>query len=304
MMKYLFVLSYFLLISCYKTKKMQKAFAPFDTQGHRGCRGLMPENSIPAMFKAIDLGVQTLEMDVTISKDKKVVLSHDPFFSHEITTMPNGDSIKETQEKNYNLFKMTYDEIKLFDVGLKTHPRFLQQIKIKISKPLLEDLIDSVEAYILKNNKTPVFYNIETKCLAETDNIFHPNPNVFCELLMDVINKKNIANRTIIQSFDIRTLIYIHKHYPKLKTALLIDEGDLDTLENQLIKLGFIPTIYSPHYSLIDKKLIQNCHKKNIQVIPWTINDIDKLKELKLLGVDGAISDYPNLFNRLLKSPQ
>jgi len=278
---------------------MNTSQIPFDTQGHRGCRGLMPENTIPAMFKAIDLGVQTLEMDVVISKDNKVIVSHDPFFNYEITSMPNGDSIKEKDEKSFNLYKMTYDEIKLFDIGLKTHPRFLQQTKIKTSKPLLEDLIDAVETYISKNNKHLVFYNIETKSLPETDLIFHPSPAIFCELLMSVINKKGIANRTIIQSFDIRTLAYIHKHYPKLKTALLIDEGDLDTLENQLVKLGFVPTIYSPHYSLVEKHLIKHCHKKNIKVIPWTINDLDKLRELKLLGVDGAISDYPNLFNEL-----
>lgn len=297
-MKYIIILYCFIIISCMGTKKLSTPKPLFDLQGHRGCRGLMPENTIPAMLKAIDFGVLTLEMDVVISEDEKVVVSHDAFFNHEITTKPNGDSIGEGEEKQFNLYKMTYNQIKSFDVGLKTHPRYQQQSKIPAVKPLLEDLIDAVENCTATNKKPLVFYNIETKSLSETDLFFHPSPAVFCELLMSVINKKGIANRTIIQSFDIRTLVYIHKHYPELKTSLLIDEGDLDILENQLVKLGFVPTIYSPHYSLVDKKLIQICHQQNILVIPWTVNDINKIKELKSMGVDGIISDYPNLFNK------
>ena len=229
-MKYLLVLYCFIISACMGTKKSSMSQPLFDTQGHRGCRGLMPENTIPAMLKAIDLGVHTLEMDVVISQDNQVVVSHDAFFNHEITTKPNGDSIGESEEKQFNLYKMTYSEIKSFDVGLKTHPRFPQQRKIPAIKPLLEDLIDAIENYTTKNKKPLVFYNIETKSLPETDLLFHPSPAVFCELLMAVINKKGIANRTIIQSFDIRTLQYIHQHYPKIKTALLIDEGDANTL--------------------------------------------------------------------------
>ena len=298
-MKYLLTLYCFIIISFMGTKKSSTLQPSFNTQGHRGCRGLMPENTIPAMLKAIDLGVHTLEMDVVISQDEQVVVSHDAFFNHEITTKPNGDSIGESEEKQFNLYKMTYNQIKSFDVGLKTHPRFQQQSKIPAVKPLLGDLIDVVESYITKNNKPLVFYNIETKSLPETDLIFHPSPAVFCELLMSVINKKGIANRTIIQSFDIRTLKYIRQNYPKIKTALLIDEGDANTLEHQLKELGFVPTIYSPHFSLVTPLLIASCHQKHIQLIPWTVNDVSKIKELKLLGVDGIISDYPNLFNGL-----
>ena len=83
----------------------------FDKQGHRGCRGLMPENTIPAMLNALGLGVNTLEMDISISKDKKVFLSHEPFFNHEITTTPNGEYIAEKDEKQYNLYAMDYAEI-------------------------------------------------------------------------------------------------------------------------------------------------------------------------------------------------
>src|SRR6478736_4625869 len=96
----------------------------FDFEGHRGCRGLMPENSIPGFLKAIELEVTTLEMDVVICKDLKVVVSHDPFFSHEFCLKPDGTKIKEEEEKNYKLFEMTYEEIKAYDCGSKVHPRF------------------------------------------------------------------------------------------------------------------------------------------------------------------------------------
>ncbi|HYO20902.1 MAG TPA: glycerophosphodiester phosphodiesterase family protein, partial [Flavisolibacter sp.] len=114
---------------------MNTAISTFDKQGHRGCRGLMPENTIAAMKKAIDLGVTTLEMDVVITADEKVVLSHEPFFNHEITTKPDGSYVKEAEEKTLNIYQMTYDRVKSFDIGLKPHPRFPQQQKLPAVKP-------------------------------------------------------------------------------------------------------------------------------------------------------------------------
>jgi glycerophosphoryl diester phosphodiesterase len=108
----------------------------FDLQGHRGCRGLMPENTIPAMLKAIDLGVTTLEMDVVITKDNKVVVSHEPWMEKEITTKPDGSFINTTVESmEFNIYKMNYDEVVKYDVGMKPHPRFPNQQKMKVVKP-------------------------------------------------------------------------------------------------------------------------------------------------------------------------
>src|SRR5580765_2886505 len=101
----------------------------FDVEGHRGCRGLMPENTIPAMLKAIDLGVTTLEMDIVITKDSQVIVSHEPFFNHEITTKPDGSFVTEGEEHSLNIYNMSYTETQQFDVGLKTHPRFPEQAK-------------------------------------------------------------------------------------------------------------------------------------------------------------------------------
>ncbi|MBS1755575.1 MAG: glycerophosphodiester phosphodiesterase [Bacteroidetes bacterium] len=290
-----------LFAACSQNKKMTTAKTTtlpenFDKQGHRGCRGLMPENTVAAMVHALDLNVTTLEMDVVISKDKKVLLSHDPYFNAEISTKPDGSFINENEEKKYNIYQMTYDEVKTYDVGLKPHPRFPQQQKIKAVKPLLSDVFTSIKNEMMVRKRPFPFFNIETKTTAQTDHIFHPEPAEFVELLMAVINEFALQEQVTVQSFDIRTLQYLHKKYPQVKTALLIEGFDRRSINLQLEQLGFTPTIYSPSYNLVTPELVQQCHEKEIQIIPWTVNEKEKIKELINMGVDGIISDYPNLF--------
>ena len=268
----------------------------FDVEGHRGCRGLMPENTIPAMIKGIQLGVTTLEMDAVITKDKKVILSHEPFFAADISTSPDGKTFTNSEEKKYNLYQMTYAEIETWDVGLKPHPRFPRQQKLKVHKPLLSDVIDSVEQYIGKNNLSPVSYNIETKTYAITDNIYHPAPEEFVQLLLAVINEKGIKNKTIIQSFDIRTLQIIHRLDSSIKTALLIEGYNKKTAGENCKQLGFIPTIYSPEFNLVNEELVSYCKNNNMLLIPWTVNDKINIDRLVKIGVNGIITDYPDLF--------
>lgn len=279
-----------------KTMVNQTNMPDFDRQGHRGCRGLMPENTIPAMLRAIDLQVTTLELDVVISKDKQVVVSHDPIFNHEISSHPNGQPVTQEEEKKLLLYQMNYEEIARYDVGMRPHPRFPKQEKIKVAKPRLADLFDEVEKYISASQLRPVFYNIETKCKAATDGINHPEPNEFVELLMAVIKEKGLEKRVIIQSFDMRTLRVLHARYPGIRTALLIDAGDELSLEQNLEKLTFTPSIYSPHASKVNALLVEECKAKGMQLIPWTVNTLDEITQLKKLGVDGIISDYPDLF--------
>ena len=269
----------------------------FDKQGHRGCRGLMPENTVPAMINAVGMGVTSLEMDVVITKDKQVILSHEPFFNHEITTKANGSFITEKEEKNFNIFKMSFAETQQFDVGSKTHPRFPQQQKMAVHKPRLADVIDSVKNYMMMARRPFPYYNIETKTNPATDNIYHPAPAEFVELLMAVIKEKQLEDFVIIQSFDFRTLQYLHQHYPAIKTAMLIEDYDKRSFEDQIKALGFTPSIYSPAYVLATEVTIKKCHNQNIKIIPWTVHDKKEIERLKALGVDGIISDYPNLFN-------
>lgn len=270
----------------------------FDIQGHRGCRGLLPENTIEGFKKAIDLGVTALEMDVVISKDNQVVLSHEPFLSHEICLDTSGNKIAETDEHTHNLYQMNYDEIKACDCGSKIHPRFKEQQKIKAVKPLLSEVIDFTENYIKTNypNKR-IQYNIETKSNLKTDAVFHPKPSVFVDLLVNVLNEKGIKDRVFIQSFDVRTLQYLHSNYPQFKTVLLI-ENKMSIAKNLKI-LGFTPDVYSPEYILLSKKKVHQLHQKNIKVIPWTINKQDDMKRIMGFGVDGLITDYPNRYFEL-----
>ena len=267
----------------------------FDIQGHRGCRGLMPENTIPAMLKALDLGVTTLEMDVVVSKDNKIVVSHEPWFETEITTKPDGSFIKPGQAMQYNIFQMNYDEIAKYDVGMKPHPRFPKQQKVKTIKPLLADLFDSITENMKTRRRPFPYYSIETKCLPAGDGRFHPKPAEFVELLMQVIREKQVEERVIIQSFDFRTLQYLHEKYPTIKTAMLIEDSDVNDFEGQLKRLGYTPQIYSPNHTLVDEEMVKQCHDKGMKIIPWTVNDAKQFKKLKNLGIDGVITDYPDM---------
>lgn len=263
-----------------------------DVQAHRGGRGLMPENTIPAMLHAIDLGVRTLELDCVISADGKVVVSHDLYMASEFMLKPDGAEISKAEEKGLLLYKMPYDSIRKYPEGVKTHPGFLSQVKVKTYKPLLADLIDSVEGYVRAHHLKPVYYNIETKCEPQYDDVAHPKPEPFVALLMGVIRAKGILPRVTIQSFDFRTLRVVHRDYPSLPTALLT--GNKAGFEKNVAELGFTPTIYSPSFNLVDADLVRAAHERRVAVLPWTVNEDKDIRAMAALGVDGVISDYPD----------
>jgi len=191
---------------------------------------------------------------------------------------------------------MTFEETQQYDVGLKPYPRFPKQQRIKATKPLLSEVIANADAYATLKGWPLPFYNIETKSKPATDGINHPAPQEYVDLLMAVIKEKKIEDRAIIQSFDPRTLQIVHSQYPGIKTALLIEDFDKRPLKEQLQQLGFTPTIYSPAYSLVTATLLLDCHRKKMKVIPWTVDDKKEIERLKGMGVDGIITDYPDLF--------
>jgi glycerophosphoryl diester phosphodiesterase len=270
--------------------------AAFDFEAHRGGRGLMPENTIPAMLNAIRIPeVVTLEMDVHISKDGQVLVSHDPYFNAAITTTPDGKYLSAKEGQAILLYKMNYADIKKYDVGMKPHPDFPRQQKLAVSKPLLSVLIDSVEQFAAANHRV-MLYNIEIKSKKEGDNINHPEPGVFAEKLIAVLKEKRILDRCVIQSFDPRAIQVVHQQYPSVQTSFLVDKNGADKLDEQLKKLDFLPTIYSPVYTAVTQELVDACHAKKIKIIPWTVNSAEEIQRLAGLGVDGLISDYPDLF--------
>lgn len=268
-------------------------FPAFSNEGHRGGRGLMPENTIPAMQHAIDIGVTTLEMDTHITKDQEVVVTHDDYLSPAFMLDPQGLEIPKSDARKYAVFQMDYAALKQFDLGSKYYEAFPQQKKMKSYIPRLGELIEAVQQYLKETGKKQVFYNIETKCSPEGDGSLNPDPETFVKLLMEVIEKKGIQPFVVIQSFDKRTLQVLHKKYPKVKTSYLV--ANKKSFEENIADLGFNPFILSPMYQMVNVELVKKCHEQQIKVIPWTVNTAKEIAELKALNVDGIISDYPDL---------
>lgn len=268
----------------------------FDKQAHRGGRGLMPENTIASEKNAINYDC-TLEMDLQMSRDKKIVVSHDAYFNSDFSLTPEGDSMSKKDGLSRLIYNMPYDSVTKYDVGLKPNPGFPQQKKIHAIKPLLIVLIDSVEAYA--NQKHHInHYNIEIKSSPKSDGKFYTSLEEYVDSSMKIIIEKGIASRTMMQSFDVRALRMIHKKYPRVKTSFLVSATNKKNAQEYVEELGFVPNVFSPEFSLVTKDLVNAFHKKNILVIPWTPNTLEEIQRLKSMGVDGLITDYPELFSQ------
>lgn len=265
----------------------------FDLQGHRGARGLMPENTIPAFLEALNNGVTTLELDVVITKDGHVLVSHEPYMSHEMCSTSSGENIPAEEELRYNIYKMTYAETQQFDCGLKPHPGFPGQKNMMATKPLLRNVIAAAEDHIKSYTFYEVDYNIEIKSVKNDEGKFQPSVKEFSEKVFEIINQYLPWERVVIQSFDFRVLNYWHKKYPSVRLAALVENKK--SVDANLKVLGFIPSIYSPDFMLLkSQSTVSALKKKKIRVIPWTVNKPEDMMRLKTWGVDGIITDYPN----------
>ena len=269
----------------------------FDWQGHRGARGLLPENSLPAFRKALELGVKTLEMDVVISKDNQVVVSHDPWFSADICLTPEGREIGAQEQNGYNLYQLSYDEIRSYDCGSLGNPRFERQEKVSIHKPLLTDVFKMAEKFCKDEMRDEAYYNIEIKSDPEWDQIYHPIIQLFCDLVYQTIDAYIPWDRVTIQSFDFRVLRYFHETHPEIRLSAL-EEFEADP-EKVTENIGFLPEIYSPYYKLLKSRRVEWLHENGIKVIPWTVNEVEEMQELIRMGVDGIITDYPDLISQI-----
>lgn len=268
-----------------------------DVQAHRGGPGLLPENTIEAMKKALDLGVNTLELDLHVSKDGKVVVSHDAYFHHRYATRPDGSLVQKQDPKEY-LYHMTYEEIAKYDVGLRPSEVWPEQENIPAVKPLLSDLLTFVESYTKEKGYSPVRYNIEIKSRnASGEGKNWPAYSNFVDICMRELLKFKLDERLVVQSFDQRALNYMAKKYPEIHFSYLIGANQTD-LEAAMAKLDFVPTWISPHYTLVDEEFVAKAHEKGMKIVPWTVDNVEDMQKLIDLRVDAIITNYPD---RLLK---
>ena len=287
---FIVLLQFLFLQTC--TKPIVEPIKKIDYQGHRGCRGLMPENTIPAFEKALDY-VNTLELDVVVSKDKKIIVSHEPWMSELICSLPSGEPVTKAEAKEIKIYQLDYDQIKQYDCGKRGNIKFPQQEKIASYKPSLEDMVKHIDSYCLSNNKKLPWYDIEIKSEEEHYGEFQPHPEEFVKLMIKELKALNIKDRCNLQSFDINILEEIKSQDSEIIVAYLID--NINRLTKNLKKLSFKPEIYSPYFKFVTKSMVDKCHAKSIKVIPWTVNNQKDMRKLIEAGVDGIITDYPNL---------
>ena len=276
-----------------KASVMMEKKLPFDWQGHRGARGLAPENTIPAFLKALEFpAVKTLELDLAVSSDGYLVVSHEPWISASICTHPDGKAVRAEEEEKLLIYEMPYEQIQAFDCGSRGNSRFPEQIPQMASKPTLDAVVKEVEQYCDQRGREMPYFNIEIKSTPEWDGTKTPMPEVFAKLVAEKLLELNIDEVSTIQSFDPRPLQYLHKNYPDLTLVFLVENEQ--GMEANLQTLGFTPDIYSPYYKLIDRPAIEWAHQKGMKVVPWTVNTTKDMQRLLEWGVDGIITDYPD----------
>lgn len=272
--------------------------ADFDLQGHRGARGLLPENTIPSFLRALDLQVRTIELDLAVTADSVVVVSHEPWFSSIICSTPDGRPVSAENERTYNIYRMTYDEVRAFDCGSRGNRLFPTQEAMAAYKPRLDSTFQVLDRHASETGRDEPRYNVEIKSRPEFDVTFTPDPSAFAGLVYDVIRDEGVTERTTVQSFDSRPLRALREIDPALSLALLVD-NELGLARN-LEELSFTPSIYSPHHRLVDRVLVDSVHALGMQIIPWTVNDTRSMERLVTLGVDGLITDYPDSAHQIV----
>jgi len=265
-------------------------------QGHRGCRGEFPENTLPAFQHALEMGITVLEMDVCMSADGQVIVSHEPYMNSLYAIKPDGTPVLKSEENALNVFKMSYSEVRKFDVGSRGNPLFPEQKKVFAYKPLLEEVFQMAEDFRKKTGKK-IFYNIEIKSDPKEYGVSQPaTVDEFSEKVWAVMAKHVRPEWIILQSFDFNVLKYWNKsiqsgHFPRVDlSALVTRKGP----ESTCTDLGFTPAIYSPNFTFLTKDIVNDCHLKGMKVIPWTVNELTDVKAMIQLGVDEIITDYPS----------
>ena len=298
-----FIMSSISFSSCKQSENKEQPKYIVDVQAHRGGMGLLPANTLESMKNAVDLNVNTLEMDIVVTKDKKVILSHDKFFTEE-TTRPDGSHVKKEDPREY-IWKMTYDEIKKYDVGMKKLPNFPEQKCIPTIKPLLSDVLSFIENYAKEKGMAPMKYNIEIKADPDwnggIEGVDWPVYNEMVDICVEVLNSFNLGERLIVQTFDERALAYMNEKYPELHLSYLVGGDEVRWLENKemdfdtiLGNIGVVPEWFSPASVFVTKSNVEEAHRRGMKVVTWTVDNKDDMVKMIEAGVDAIISNYPN----------
>ena len=266
--------------------------------GHRGCRGLFPENTLASFQEAIRLGVHAIELDVVVSGDNKIVVSHEPFMSQTYCLRPDGAELTNDEDQKHNLFQMSYEEIIQFDCGLKTHPRFPNQKKQKAYKPLLKEVIETCENFVKTNSHQSIDYIIEIKSKPKYYNVFYPEPYEYVKLVIETISRYDFINRIVLKSFDVAVLNEIKKQHQEIKVSLLVNKEEI--ISDKLEQLDFKPEILGPYFELLTRETVIKYQNLDFKIFTWTVNDSLGIKGIQNYGVDGIITDYPNRLAKVL----
>jgi glycerophosphoryl diester phosphodiesterase len=269
-----------------------------EIHGHRGCRGLRPENTLPAFLHALTLGVDVLEMDVVIAADGEVIVSHEPWLT-PLCRDAAGRQIQAGTERDHNLYRLTTPEIRRCDCGQTPHPGFPDQLLLPAFKPTLRETIQAVEAMVGELARPAVGYSIELKSEPAGDGIFHPAPTSFVALVLAVLRATPaVLARTTILSFDKRILQAVRQQAPTLPVCLLV-EDELPLAEH-LAELDFLPDTYGPKFQLVTAPMVAHLRALGIHLVPWTVNEPGDMRRLLSLGVSGLTTDYPDRLHALL----
>ena len=294
-----------LLICCSLTSALQLLSAtqikklPI-VHAHRGGAAIYPENTIPAMLHAVEIGVPMLELDLHVTRDSQVVVSHDAYMNPIKALKPNGDNIPVDSARMYSIYSMTYDSLKRYDVGSRPNPAFPNRKNLKCSVPLVSDLIDSVEHSTQSKGLCPVGYNIEIKSWPDKDGIYSPDYRTFADLCMRVLLSKNLGDRLLLQCFDPRTLNYVHEKYPNVRLSYLVEDMTVD-FDELMKRINFVPQVISPNHAMVDSAFMDKSRKLGMEVAPWTVDEKDEILRLRTLGVDAIITNRPDSVMTWLK---
>ena len=251
--------------------------------GHRGCRGILPENTIAGFQRAIEDGADGIEWDVVVNGEGQLVVSHEPYFHKDFCLDPDGNEIKD--ESLYNIYKMTQAEIEAFDCGSKIHKNFSEQIKVKATKPLLKELVEQVP--LIKRKR--IFFEIKSD--EPEYGISQPYPEAYVDLILKEVALYKFPN-VVYMSFDKNIIEELHKKAPELRLAYLTYLPK-KSAKGYLKELSFTPFALGMYHLTINKRKLKQLRSKKVSVYAWTVNDTIAAEQMMELGIDAIITDYP-----------